>query len=374
MSIIEVENSLSIGGEFKAVIKRADGSVRQELPWQKNLITDNGLRLILGIGLIDSEGTQAEFSSNSSLMGYCAVGDGNLAPASADVKLSNFVQFNSSTYGSVGGKDLPGAKHPNHINLWGQKTYVFTGSDLYNKHLSEVGLCADYRSSKYYLVTHAQLKDGSGSPITLTLLEGELLEITYRVNMYYDIRRKTGTFKLKTISNGVTTEDTFDYFAQSYGFGNGNYDIYFHGFGVNRYTVWGVKETSPDPSYNLNAPEWAALDYTLNESSFASMVSGSTYTRDAETSVTAEGYRKIVLKENSLETKRAVYEVTHGIYGLNVENGIRAYSANVNNQNWWAMFPTLVVVKSRTTGLGIPKTNRQQWTESWVLTVNRWEG
>lgn len=376
MSNIEIENGLSIGGEFRAVVKRADGSVRQELPWQKNLVTDNGLRLILGIGLISNEGTQAEFSTTAELMGLCAVGDGSLPPVPGDIKLSNFasIEYASPEFNAAG-KDLPNTKHPNHINLWGQKTFVFTGEKVYNKNLSEIGLCSWKESDgKYYLVTHAQLKDSSGSPITLTLLEGEILEIVYRINLYVDVRRKTGSFKLKTISNGVTTEDIYDYFAQPYSFGTGNYSIYYHGFGRNNYTVWGVKETAPDPSYNLDDPVWKSLDYTLNHDTFADKISGSVYTSDASSNVASESYRKIVVKEKSWENKRAVYEITHGIYGLNVERGIRVYSSVISNQNYWGFYSTLVVVKNRTTGLGIPKTNRQQWTESWVLTVNRWEG
>lgn len=375
MDNIKVENNLSIGGEFQAVIKRADGSVRYETPWQKNIVTDNGLRLLLGIGLFDSDGVQGGFSTSSNLAAYCAVGDGNLPPAATDIKLASFVAFNSASHSKTGGKDVPNAKHPNHINCWGQRTYVFTGTTIYNKHLSEIGLCSWYDGGRYTLTTHAQLKDSGGSPITLTLLEGEILEVTYRINFYYDVRRKTGTFKLKAISNGIITEEVYDYFAQPYFFRAGDYDIFYYGFGVSAYMVWGVKETAPDPSYNLDDPVWKALDYTLEYSAFASKISGYADTSSNPSSdITSSNYRKIVAKEKSLENKRAEYEITHGIYGLNVSNGIRAYSSAVSNQNYWAVFFTLVVVKNRTTGLGIPKTDRQQWTQSWVLNVARWEG
>lgn len=157
---------VGIAGEVRCVVTKADGKVKTDTGFQKNLILNQGL---------DFFGGGRGVSINAS----CAIGSGNSTPVVTQTKLDSFLALTSGTdttsnYSYVDeGDDL--------YKMWEQKKYRFTGLDDAN--ISEVGLVSTGSSSaNYYLTTRALIKDSAGAPTSISVKTGETLDIYYKIH------------------------------------------------------------------------------------------------------------------------------------------------------------------------------------------------
>ena len=176
-----MNTNIGMVGEFRCVVKKADGSIKTDTGYQKNLILNQGLDF---------------FGSNygADMMAYCVIGSGNSQPVYTQNKLDTAVFGVSGTEYSTE-YDYNAARDGNLYKTNKVNKYSFTG--LNNVNISELGLASTYsNATTYFLCTRALIKDSQGNPTTITVLSGEILEIYYKLWAVYDITDKTGQINL----------------------------------------------------------------------------------------------------------------------------------------------------------------------------------
>lgn len=176
-----MQANMGMAGEFRCVVKRADGSVKTDTGYQKNLILNQGLDFFGGV-------------NGSNMMEYCVIGSGNSQPVYTQNKLDTTIKGVSGTTFSTK-YDYDVARDGNLYKTNKVRKYSFTG--LNNVNVSELGLASNYsNTTTYFLCTRALIKDSQGNPTTITVLSGEILEIYYKLWEVYDITDKTGQINL----------------------------------------------------------------------------------------------------------------------------------------------------------------------------------
>ena len=173
--------NMGMAGEFRVVVKRADGSTKIDTGYQKNLILNQGLDFFGG-------------DNGANMMAYCVIGSGNSQPSYTQNKLDTAITGVSGSSNSTK-LDYDASRDGNLYKTNSVSKYSFTG--LNNVNISELGLASTYSNpSTYYLCTRALIKDSSGNPTTITVLSGEILEIYYKLWAVFDTTDKTGTLNL----------------------------------------------------------------------------------------------------------------------------------------------------------------------------------
>lgn len=190
-----MQANMGMSGEFRVVVKRADGSTKIDTGYQKNLILNQGLDFFGG-------------SNGTDVMAYCVIGSGNSQPSYTQNKLDTAVLGVSGTASST--KYDYNAADGNLYKTNRVCKYSFTG--LNNVNISELGLASTYsNTSTYYLCTRALIKDSNGNPTTITVLSGESLQIYYKLWAVFDITDKTGKINLL---DGVGGSTSYNYIVR----------------------------------------------------------------------------------------------------------------------------------------------------------------
>ena len=73
-----MQTNMGMAGEFRAVVKRADGSTKIDTGYQKNLILNQGLDFFGG-------------DNSTDMMAYCVIGSGSSQPVYTQNKLDAIV-------------------------------------------------------------------------------------------------------------------------------------------------------------------------------------------------------------------------------------------------------------------------------------------
>lgn len=175
--------------KFEAVKVHEDGSESRRLlaDWFPNLITDYGLNAIGYTNrILGTTGSQVR------LCQFCRVGSGATPPNVADTSL--VAQVGSTSVYSGG--DTTGAATSAPYFSFARVTYRFAqGAAAGN--LSEVGCGLTAAGSD--LFSRTLIKDSSGNPTTVTVLEDEFLDVTYEVRQYMATEDTSGSVTI----NGV---------------------------------------------------------------------------------------------------------------------------------------------------------------------------
>jgi len=188
-----MQANMGMAGEFRVVVKRADGSKKLDTGYQKNLILNQGLDFFGG-------------DNGDNMTAYCVIGSGNSQPSYTQNKLDTAITGVFGDYFSTK-YDYDVARDGNLYKANKVKKYSFSG--LNNINISEVGLASTYsNTSDYYLCTRALIKDSKGNPTTITILNGEILEIYYKLWAVFDTTDKIGTLNLL---DGVGGSATYNY-------------------------------------------------------------------------------------------------------------------------------------------------------------------
>lgn len=200
-----MQANMGMAGEFRCVVKRADGSTKLDTGYQKNLILNQGLDFFGG-------------NNGSDMMAYCVIGSGNSQPVYTQNKLDTAVLGVSGTDSSTK-NDYNAATDGNLYKTNKVRKYSFTG--LNNVNISEVGIASSYsNTTTYYLCTRALIKDSSGNPTTITVLPGEQLDIYYKLWAVYDTTDKSGTINLL---DGAGASVAYNYKARLANVGSTSY-------------------------------------------------------------------------------------------------------------------------------------------------------
>jgi len=178
-----MNTNIGMVGEFRCVVKKADGSIKTDTGYQKNLILNQGLDFFGG--------------DRGYMTSYCVVGSGNSAPAFSQNKLDAFL----AAVGTTGYPAYPVYKTDydkiRDGNLYkASVTNKYSFTDIVGN-ICEVGLASDYsNANSYYLCTRALIKDSNGNPTTISVLSGEILDIYYKLWRITDLTDKNTTLNV----------------------------------------------------------------------------------------------------------------------------------------------------------------------------------
>ena len=382
---MQIQNiNLGFKGRFQVTVKKEDGSIKTELPWQDNLITNEGIKLLNGTNQV----TNLNGVSNARyITTNCFVGSSSTAPAITDTKLGNYIATNTRYENFRTFIEEPTGSRPNHVREYWQQKYIFT--DLNNVNIAEIGLGYEINNStkEYALFTHALTKDAQGSPSTITVLQGEILEINYEFSTYWDIRPKKGEFTLTKIKGSQTTTETYEYlaFLGSINEGQSHSGIYIKASGQSVFT-YGVNttvDTDLNAPYNFNKwnfPKVNGNSTTLtNEelkkyTAYSSAISGGEH----NTNISSWSYQT---NYSGLETETVTNDSRDNTwcfspYTFNHENGIRALKIPVGSSAFTSYLKAYftIVVSKKGSSHGLPKTEMDVLKLSFRTTVNRYAG
>lgn len=385
---MNVQNSAGIAGEFIVRVRNADGSVKQELPKTSNLILNNLLKGMVGMPISCNTAKQTQNYAYN-IAPYICVGSGNANPTEDDIALAHFQKWSESiNYMGLKETEHPTAQlHPGFLKRTYTGNYQVSGLDRVN--ITELGLGNDTgipsrQTGEYYLWTRALLRDHSGAPTSVTVLQGEVLEVEYFLHIYIDVRVKYGEFQL-TIDNNPP--ETFEYAItqveeSNLGRGQSLCTKQIPFVDASNIIAYQSKEplNTPVPNWSLTTGPMADFSYknfpreiyTGNES----LNTG--YTEQFP--VTDSRYGKNELINNGLDTgtgtATATYRSVRGTNWANFPNGIRAFFFGSARKNDGGNLFTAarVVVKNKVTGLGIPKTDKQSWEFIGTISISRYTG
>lgn len=390
--MLELNQNLGIDGEFQVIVRRTDGSVRIDTGMQRNLILDNGLKFYLSQKMTNDNAEEED--PIGTMFSGLVVGSGNQEPTNTEVKLKNFIAHTSTQRDTEWGKAEPTRdQHPNFVKVWKRTKFIF--DNINNQNISELGLVTRYWDKyysgstpqiqkRYLLTTRALIKGNDGRPLTITVLEGEVLEVIYQINMYVDIRRQTGEFKLTTYSTGqnpetgVGTESQFEYFLQPHNISPGQYidnRLSLHDSYYNKVTSYGVKETDGElnANYDLTQAGYQFGHTNTNWTEFNKLHSGKKETGANSTSKYLDSYQTAELVSTNVLTGKLTAKYKTGIYSHIHANGIRGMNFYLGHGSF-TLVTGDVIFKNKANGQGIKKTNRQIWEFLASWTIKRWEG
>lgn len=175
-----------VAGYFKAhAFRPSDGRIRELAPWQKNLITNNGMNRLAGN------------LETGQFYNTLAVGSGTTAPSFTDVALVAQVAQTTNAGAPDNTNADVGVPEP---YVMATKIYTF-GIGAAAGNLTELGLRGSNNLSAP-LFTRALFRDASGTPTTIVVQPDEQLIVTYQLRVYIPTAKSTAT--VVNPGNGVS--------------------------------------------------------------------------------------------------------------------------------------------------------------------------
>ena len=173
----EAGTKLGVQGLYRCVVRRRDGSIKQDTGWFSNLILNQGLNR-LGTG---GGGTR------------CEIGTGTAAP---EVTQAALVSLSAGTT-TVQTETMSNSGAPDYFASV-TRTFRFALGAL-NGNFSEVGV----GWAAATLFSRALILDGGGAPTTITVLADEQLDVSYQLRFFTSLEDTTGSLVISG-----TTHDT----------------------------------------------------------------------------------------------------------------------------------------------------------------------
>jgi hypothetical protein len=167
-----------LAGEYRMVVRRADGSIKRDTGFFPNLILDSGLNRI----------------GSGTAMSGCAIGTSAVAPSATQTALISRSAWTTTSQSNV---SSAAASAPYYFQ--NDRTWRFALGAL-NGNFSEVGV----GWSDTQMFSRALIVDAGGNPTPITVLSDEQLDVTYRLRMYVPTTDWGGTFTIGGTSTTVT--------------------------------------------------------------------------------------------------------------------------------------------------------------------------
>ena len=374
-------------GRFNVVVRNADGSVKQDYGWQDNLITDEGMKLLSYVTQITNKGTQRP-PHGGGLFGQLAVGSGTIEPSVTDKALTKLEAFSVREDNWSVVHEMFSDTRPNILKETYTAKYIF--NSINNKNITELGLVLVYSNNSiidqadYCLYTHALIRDKHNQISSITILQGEILEVNYTMDCYYDYSPKKTEIRIPVEENGVVTNKVYDVVVQPVDFSVG-------------YAGRGVTLSS---SYNSSA------FYGVNAAADGDLNTPYDFTRIpvfSKNSVNTQGaynneFNKLVAQspaymgsspvsgtwDYSIGSAPRVYDYKQGVntctitfspYGANFKDGIRCIRFPITTYN---NNPTKFILQcffaEKGSSRGIMKTDKQTISFTIQCNISRYEG
>ena len=372
-------------GRFNVVVRNADGSVKQDYGWQDNLITDEGMNLLSYVTQTTNKGTKRE-PHGSSIFGQLAVGSGTIEPSVTDKALTQLEAFSIRADNQNIVQEIFSDTRPNILKETYIAKYIF--NSINNKNITELGLVwvnnSTIAQADYCLYTHALIRDKQNHISSITVLKGEILEVNYAMDCYYDYSPKKTEIHIPVEENGVVTDKVYDVVIQPIAF-NENYT----GRGVtlsnynNQFEFYGVN-TSVDG--DLNTP----YDFTrIPVFSKNSINTQDAYNREfnklvAQNPAYMGSYSVSDTWDYSIAYAPRVYDYKQGVntcnitfspYGANFKDGIRCIRFPISTYtNGTVKFVLQCFFAEKGSSRGIMKTNKQTISFTIQCNISRYEG
>lgn len=170
-----MKQHIALSGQFRIVKKSADNQVLFDSGTLNNLLLDTGLDFF---GSTHSE----------NMMRYLGIGTGNSEPKSTQTKLDNIIAVSIDAETNFK-NDYDPERDGEYYTPSRTAKYVFR--DLNNVNITELGLVSNSNASPDNTAyTRALIKDSDGRPLTITVLQGEVLEVYYTLKMVYHLQEK----------------------------------------------------------------------------------------------------------------------------------------------------------------------------------------
>ncbi len=185
MTVLNIPFTAKVEGFYTLRRYKADGTLVQEVAPVKNLITNLGLD---------------QLGRSGSFMDWCFVGTGTTAPAVTDVALASYLAKTSSVQSTSGSN----AGAPYYEYMFSRTFRFPVGAATGN--ITEVGVGYISGSPENRnTCSRALTVDGGGSPITITVLADEYLDVTYTFVMYPPLTDYSGSFVMSGTTINYTT-------------------------------------------------------------------------------------------------------------------------------------------------------------------------
>lgn len=174
--------STKVQGEVRlCVIKPGIKEPRIDTGWFKNLVLDGGLDL-LGTSTISSATTR------------CFVGSSNTPPSASQTSLVNPIASTTTSFSpsiSYALEGTYGVDARKSITIFRQfSTGAAAGT------IREVGFTTSADSGGTNLFSRALVTDGAGNPTDIVVLSDEILQVTYKISVYFPTEDIEGSFDL----------------------------------------------------------------------------------------------------------------------------------------------------------------------------------
>ena len=374
-------------GRFNVVVRNADGSVKQDYGWQDNLITDEGMKLLSYVTRITNKGTQLP-PNGSGLFGQLAVGSGTIEPSVTDKALTKLEAFSVREDNWSVVHEMFSDTRPNILKETYTAKYIF--NSINNKNITELGLVWVYSNNStidqadYCLYTHALIRDKHNQISSITILQGEILEVNYTIDCYYNYSPKKTEIHIPVEENGVVTDKVYDVVVQPVDFSVG-----YAGRGVtlsqynNHFEFYGVNAAADG---DLNAP----YDFTcIPVFSKNTIKTQADYDKEfnelvAQNPTYMGGNPVSGTWDYSIDYAPRVYDYKQGVntctitfspYGANFKDGIRCIRFPITTyNNGRVKFILQCFFAEKGSSRGIMKTNKQTISFTIQCNISRYEG
>lgn len=204
-----LEIPYEVAGYYTLRVIRPDGTERESCTFP-NIITNRGLN---GFGNPDS---------SWGYVTYCSVGTGTTTPAATQDAMVAFGASTAATHSAHGQRGVASASPYYGYQLWGYEFPAGTAVGTW----TEIGL--GLLSDGTQLFTRALVTDSGGTATSVTVLPGEILQVTYELRQYAPTSDVTSTqtiggvsYSLRVRANAVTDVNCWAFPASVAGQGNG---------------------------------------------------------------------------------------------------------------------------------------------------------
>lgn len=181
---MKVQSNVTLSGKYKFLITNTRNNTTRVVDWFSNLITNQGLDKI-------GEGV-------SNLLDNCRVGTGSSAPTEVDTglesPLGNFVsaKIEDDVFGSLNVTPYYG---------WVRRQYVFPANTIVGN-LTEISI--NWGSSNSTAFSRSLIKEND-NPITLTILEDEILTVVYELRLVPNLEDVNRTISVNNTAHNIIT-------------------------------------------------------------------------------------------------------------------------------------------------------------------------
>lgn len=181
--------NIGLAGEVRCVVTKADGSVKTDTGFIKNLILNQGLDFFGG-------------GNGANIFYRCLVGTGNSTPTPTQNKLDLPVKIASGSEFAVKYDYTP---REDHLYLV-ERTYKYTFSTMGDVNISEVGLASNGTTiANAYMCTRALIKDAAGNPTAISVKNTEKLEVYYKITTVFSTLDTTHQIQYTDAANVTST-------------------------------------------------------------------------------------------------------------------------------------------------------------------------